>query len=80
MNSVIIETMVNITFEDSFPYAGEVREIVRDDQSEWLVQVLEISKLEWKVENGKVVGATGEMKIKILEEVRPASQGKLKLV
>lgn len=80
MDILIHEARVHISFEDTFPYVGEAREIIKADHSEWLVQVLEVSKLEWKVENGKVVGAVGDMKYKFLEEVRPSSNGKLRLV
>jgi hypothetical protein len=80
MDTLIHEAQVHISFEDTFPYAGEVREIIKADSSEWLIQVLEVSNLEWKIENGKVVGAVGDMKYKFIEEVRPSSKGKLKLV
>lgn len=80
MDTFIHEATVTISFEDSFPYVGEVREIIKADQSEWLVQVLEVSNLEWKVENGKVIGAIGDMKYKFIEEIRPSSKGKLRLV
>lgn len=65
----------------SFPKAGDLREIERtNDDSEWLVEVQRIDNLEWKYENGQVTGASCDMEVKILEETRPSSKGKLRLV
>lgn len=76
----ILIAAVTISFDDSFPYPGEVREIIKQDQSEWMIKVLEVSNMEWKIENGKVIGAMADMKYRFIEEVRPSSKGKLKLV
>ncbi|CRH64692.1 Uncharacterised protein [Chlamydia trachomatis] len=80
MDTTIYEGIIHISFEDSFPYPGEVREVIKEDGSEWLTKVLEVSNLEWKIENGKVIGAFGDMKYQFIEEVRSSSKGKLRLV
>ena len=80
MDKIIHEGNVNITFQDTFPYPGEVREIIKADGTEWLIQILEVSELDWKIENGTVIGARGVMKYKFIEETRPSSKGKLRLV
>lgn len=78
--AAIFEANVFIKFTDTFPYAGEVREIIKEDGTEWLARVLEVSKHEWKMENGKVIGAEADMKYQFIEEIRPSSKGKLRLV
>lgn len=80
MDTLIQLSPVHITFEDSFPYPGEEREVILADKSEWKIQVLELQELDWLLENGKVIGAVGKMKYRFLEEVRPSSAGKLRLV
>lgn len=80
MDTLYYENPVIVTFEDTFPYPGEEREIILLDKSEWLIQVIEVKNLEWVIENGKVTGAKGRMKYKHLKEVRPSSVGKLRLV
>lgn len=80
MDSIIREVSSFIPCKKPFPCAGDVRQIIRADKSEWLVKVLEVSKMEWVCENEKVIGVRVDMSCKVLEEVRPASLGKLKLV
>ena len=78
--STIFEASVFVKFTDTFPYAGEVREIIKEDGTEWLARILEVSTPEWKIENGKVIGVQQDMKYQFIEEVRPSSKGKLRLV
>lgn len=81
MDDFIYEAKVEVLFEDEFPYAGEEREIVKADKSEWLVEVLYFGgNHEWMIDNGKVIGVRADMKYVIMEEIRPSSKGKLKLV
>ncbi|MFJ7941121.1 hypothetical protein ACIQYG_21900 [Peribacillus sp. NPDC096622] len=65
---------------DEFPAVGQRRVIVKDDGTEWEVEVVETGKPEWTYENGIIIGAVTDIKYKFIEEVRPSSKGKLRLV
>lgn len=80
METSIFEANVNISFEDSFPKVGEEREIVKKDGTEWLIYVVNVSNHRWDYENGQVIGAIADMEYQFIEEVRPSSKGKLRLV
>jgi hypothetical protein len=80
MDTFIHDARVQISFKDTFPFVGEQREIIKADQSEWLIEVLYIGSYDWMMENGKVVGVQADMKYRLIEEVRPSSKGKLRLL
>ena len=80
MDTLIRDGRVEIFFKDTFPFVGEQREIIKADQSEWLIEVVYIGNYDWMLENGKVVGVQADMKYIFIEEVRSSSKGKLRLL
>ncbi|MEP9408614.1 hypothetical protein ABKP09_20045 [Peribacillus frigoritolerans] len=65
---------------DEFPSVGQRRVIGKDDGTEWEVEIVETGKPEWAYENGIIIGAVTVIKYQFIEEVRPSSKGKLRLV
>ena len=78
--STTYDAEVYVKFTDSFPKAGEEREIVKKDGTEWMIHVIEVSNPQWEMENGQVIGVNVDMKYHFIEEVRPSSKGKLRLI
>lgn len=80
MENLIYEARATNQLGDEFPSVGQRRVIVKDDGTEWDVEVVEAGKPEWAYENGIIVGAVTDIKYIFIEEVRPSSKGKLRLV
>lgn len=80
MEDFIREAIVTVSFEEKFPQPGERMEIIREDKSEWRIEIIEVKGHKWHEVNGTIEGVKLDMKFRILEEVRPSSKGKLKLV
>ena len=80
MDNFIHEARATNLLGDEFPFIGQRRVIIKDDGTEWKIEVVDAEKPEWAYENGIIVGAVTDIKYKFIEEVRPSSKGKLRLV
>ena len=80
MDNFIHEARATNLLGDEFPSVGQRRVIIKDDGTEWEIEIVETGKPEWVYENGIIIGAVTDINYMFIEEVRPSSKGKLRLV
>ena len=76
----MLSSTLFIPIGEAFPRRWEEHAIVLDDKTELLVKFDYVYAHRWKVENGVVIGALVDFDSYIIENVRPSSKGKLRLV
>lgn len=69
-----------VTFQQEIPSEGDQSILILDDETEVNVRFINIGKWDWYTENGIITGLITEIKAVIIDDVRPSSRGKLKLV
>lgn len=69
-----------VTFEQEIPAVGDQTILILDDNTEVNVRFLSLGKWDWYIENGVITGLITEIEAVVIEDVRPSSRGKLKLV
>lgn len=69
-----------VTFDQDIPEEGEQTILILDDETEVHARFIKIGKWDWYTENGMVTGLITNIEGVIVDDVRPSSRGKLKLV